>query len=456
MRRVTTGSLVAFLGGALLAPPLAMAGPTPLPWTNLQGGVGAGQLPEGQTAYHLGMSGERYHYPGNDVTDADIRLGFEHGLHERVQLGWSLPWRARNEEQWGSGEARTGMRHLRADLRLRLGGDDTAATALQLWGTALEAPAEKGIASGDTEGGATLAHSGLANGSSYHVGVGWERRDFARSGGYLAEDRYFLQWGVEEPVYRNLGLTLEFEAGQEKNAERSTFRITPGLRYAPAGGGLAWQFGVGFTPGADRHRPERSLNLGVSWRPGAREGVGRQESLRDRLDQQEGRLEHHGRRLDEQARTQEEQGREQERQAQRMEALETEQVRQGATLEELSEEQSRLASEFEAEHGAEETVTNGRVVLRHTASSAERARRWADWLAERGYAVGREEVESVDHERSWVRYPEGRSEAAVRLGHQLPGVQEVVRRSKAEEDSALWLELADDLGEEPESDGSGD
>lgn len=455
MRRMVTGSLMGFLGGALLAPPLATAGPTPLPWTNLQGGIGAGQLPEGETAYHIGLAGERYHYPGNDVTDGELRLGFEHGLHERVQLGWSLPWRVRDEEQWDTADARTGMRHLRADLRLRLGGDETAATALQLWGTALEAAPEEGIASGDTEGGAALAHSGLANGSTYHVGLGWERRDFARSMGYVAEDRYFLQWGVEEPLYRNLGLTLEFEAGQEKNDERRTFRITPGLRYAAAGGGLAWQFGIGFAPGADTHRPERTLNLGVSWRPGAREWAGRQKSLRDRLEEQETRLDHQGERLDEQARVQAEQGRVQGEQGQRLDSLESGQERQDAEIASLTEEQSRLASEFEAEHGAEEAGPKGRVVLRHTADSAERAGTWAEWLSERGYTVSREEVSAVGHSRSWVRYPEGRSEAAVKLGHALPGVQEVVRREEGGGD-ALWLELADDLGQEPGTDGSGD
>jgi len=452
---MATGALRGFLGGALLTPPLVMAGPVPLPWTNLQSGIGAGQLPAGETAYHIGLTGERYAYPGNDVTDGDIRLGFEHGLNERVQLGWSLPWRARDEEQWGAGDARTGMRHLRADLRLRLGGDDTAATALQLWGTALEAEPEKGIGSGDTGGGAALAHSGLANGSTYHVGLGWERRDFVRSAGYLAEDRYFLQWGVEEPLYRHLGLTLEFEAGQEKNAERSTFRITPGLRYAAAGGGLAWQFGIGFAPGADRHRPERTLNFGVSWRPGTREWVGRQKSLRDRLDEQEQRLDRHGEQLDEQAGVQEDQGRMQEQQGQRLQALESGQERQDAAIAGLTEEQSRLASEFEAEHGAEEAGPNGRIVLRHTAASLDRARAWADWLTERGYTVSREEVAAVDHARSWVRYPEGRSEAAVKLGHALPGVQEVVRR-EGEGGGALWLELADDLGQEPGTDGRGD
>ncbi|MGM0412790.1 MAG: LytR C-terminal domain-containing protein [Pseudomonadota bacterium] len=443
MRRMATGSLIGLLGGTLLAPPV-LAGPTPLPWTNLQGGIGAGQLPAGETAYHIGVAGERYRYPGAEVNDGDVRLGFEHGLNERVQLGWSLPWRLRDEP-----EEQTGMRHLRADLRLRLGGDETAATALQLWGTALEAEPEKGIGSGDTGGGAALAHSGLANGSTYHVGLGWERRDYVRSAGYLAEDRYFLQWGVEEPIHRNLGLTLEFEAGQEKDAERSTFRITPGLRYAAAGGGVAWQIGVGFAPDADRHRPERSLNFGISWRPGARERSERHEGLRDRLDRHEARLDRHRRQLDQQARQQEQQGRS-------VQALESDQRRQDMDRAALAEEQSRLASEFQAEHGTDEAEPNGRVVLRHASDRADRAGTWADWLEERGFEVEQEEVAEMEHERSWIRYPEGRSEAAVELGHRLPGVQEVVRHSEDTDSSALWLELGADLDREPGDDGSGD
>ncbi len=384
------------------------AGPMANSAFNLQGGAGAWQLQEGEQVYRTDLESVRYQdVDGSSRSNLDLRVGFDQGITDRVQLGATVPFRTRLDRSASYG------RHLRGDLRLLLDSDGQEATSLSLWGTVLE-QGNRSVNSGNGEMGAMLNWSRREADSDLHFGLGTEQVDYPEERTrFESESRIFLQGGLVERMSDEHAFTLEFELGRTYNGDRRTMMFMPGMRWFQPGTDLIWTGRIGLAPDAVEGRASFSGRIGLSYLIGARA-----DTPDRRVRELEERVDTHERRITD-----------------------------------LEDWVSRQPTGEEPEE--EEAPEMIRVVIQDTMGDEDRAESWGRRFEEWGdYQVERVEYYEVDDEpeTSILYYGPDTADAAVDFGRRIPaGDQEVLRNEDIQERGVIWLRMGRDMERYPEA-----
>jgi hypothetical protein len=394
--------LTASASGAALA-----SGPVGNSAFNLQGGVGAWQLQEGEQVYRADLESVSYRNIDNTSrSNFDAHIGLDVGLTDRIQIGGTLPFRTRFEDTASYG------RHLRGDLRLLLNSDGQEATSLAVWGTAVEQDSQR-VNSGASEMGAVFNWSRREDNGDFHFGVGTERVDYPETRErFVSENRYFLRAGLVERMSSEHDLMLEFELGRSYSGERRTMMFMPGMRWYQPNTELIWTGRIGLAPEPVAGRPGFTARIGVSYLVGAR-----QQGSDPRIDDLEKRVDTNDRRI--------------------------------TRLEDWV---SRQPTGEDSDPDEPEVF---RVIIQDTMGDENRARAWGERIEKWGnYRVERTEYHEVDEQpdTSTIYYGPGAADAAVELGRNIPtGNQEVLRNEAIQESGVIWLRMGRDMERYPES-----
>ncbi|MGM0475798.1 MAG: LytR C-terminal domain-containing protein, partial [Pseudomonadota bacterium] len=371
------------VGGDALA-----SGPVANSAFNLQGGVGAWQLQEGEQVFRADLESLSYRDVDNSNRgNFDARVGLDIGITDRIQIGGTLPFRTRFSDFASYG------RHLRGDLRLLLNSDGQEATSLAVWGTAVEQDSQR-VNSGASEMGGVFNWSRREDTNDFHFGIGSERVDYPETRDrFESENRYFLRAGLVDRMSSEHDLMLELELGRSFSGERRTMMFMPGMRWYQPNTELVWTGRIGLAPEAVTGRPGFTARIGVSYLVGAPSG-----GSDPRIDELEERVDDNDRRI--------------------------------TNLEEWV---SRQSNGEEPEPDEPEIF---RVIIQDTMGDEDRARAWGDRIEEWGnYRFERTEYHEVEEQpdTSTIYYGPDAADAAVELGRNIPsGNQEVLRNEAIE------------------------